>query len=181
LQVAFAEVLKNKDGKSKGVAIVEMVTKQGATKCIDVLNRQVHGGRTLSAKEIRVGFWLCFTDAFSEFLGFSLVIDYHSIFRVDFPTQMLEVPDLMQYSFQDPPAFFRRIKEESGIDFLGGAGDRRESVRRRPLPERRPSPGLRSNDTYGLSTTFLDSLGLRPPLVNRVFVTNVKTFDHLQK
>lgn len=53
------EVLKNRDGKSKGVAVVELATKEGANKTIDVLHRKVVGGRTLSAKEIRV--WICFS------------------------------------------------------------------------------------------------------------------------
>lgn len=55
-EASFVEILKNRDGKSKGVAIVELVTKDGAKKCIEALHRTEIGGRTLSAVEIRVCF-----------------------------------------------------------------------------------------------------------------------------
>lgn len=69
--------------------------------------------------------------------------------------------------FQDPAAFFRKNE-----DFLGGAGGR--DRRRGSSRDRRPSPGLSYvGETYGLSQNFLESLGLKLPLVNRVFITNV--------
>lgn len=52
--MSFVEILKNRDGKSKGVAVVELTTKEGARKCIDALHRKEIGGRTLTASEIRV-------------------------------------------------------------------------------------------------------------------------------
>ncbi|KAI6182898.1 hypothetical protein M3Y97_00430000 [Aphelenchoides bicaudatus] len=121
-EVSFVEILKNRDGKSKGVAVVELVTREGAKACIETIHRKEVGGRTLSVKEIR-----------------------------------------------DPAAFFRKIKDETGVDFLSRDGERRAAPR-----ERRPSPGLPlAYETYGLSNSFLENLGLRPPLVNRVFVTNI--------
>jgi hypothetical protein len=124
--------LKNREGKSKGVAVVELVTKEGATNCIAALHRQNIGGRNLSAVEIR-----------------------------------------------DPAAFFRKIKDDTGVDFLDrGGADRGRDRRRAHSRDRRPSPGLPgSGDTFGLSSSFLDSLNLKPPLVNRVFVTNVLYFE----
>lgn len=117
------EVLKNRDGKSKGVAVVELVTRDGAKACIEAVHRKEIGGRTLSAKEIR-----------------------------------------------DPKAFFAKIEQETGVDFLTRGSDRRHA----PARERRISPGLPlSYETYGLSMSFLENLSLKPPLVNRVFVTNV--------
>jgi RNA recognition motif-containing protein len=122
--VSFVEILKTREGKSKGVAVVELVTREGSKACIEALHRKEFGGRTLQAKEIR-----------------------------------------------DPKAFFGKIEQDTGVDFLvRGAGDRRPA----PSRERRISPGLPvAYETYGLSMSFLDNLGLRPPLVNRIFVTNV--------
>jgi len=55
-----------------------------------------------------------------------------------------------------------------------GGADRGRDRRRAHSRDRRPSPGLPgSGDTFGLSSSFLDSLNLKPPLVNRVFVTNI--------
>ncbi|CAD5209944.1 unnamed protein product [Bursaphelenchus xylophilus] len=123
-EVQFVELLKNKDGKSKGVAVVEFTSKESAQKTIEVLHRENIRGRVISAKEIR-----------------------------------------------DPQAFFRKIKEESGIDFL------KDNNKRDRVPvsrDRRSSPPLRTPaETFGLSSSFLDSLNLKPPLVNRVFITNI--------
>ncbi|CAD5206796.1 unnamed protein product [Bursaphelenchus okinawaensis] len=123
-EVQFVELLKNKEGKSKGVAVVEFTTRESAQKTIEAIHRENIRGRAVSAKEIR-----------------------------------------------DPQAFFRKIKEESGIDFLKDTGKRDRVPASR---DRRSSPVVRGPiETYGLSSSFLDSLNLKPPLVNRVFITNV--------
>ncbi|KAE9551810.1 hypothetical protein FO519_004981 [Halicephalobus sp. NKZ332] len=73
---------------------------------------------------------------------------------------------------RDPIGFFRRIKQDIGVDFLanrvvlpgrGGGGPRRREIEDDPL----------DTETYGLSPTFLAKLNIKPPLVNRVFVTNI--------
>ncbi|KAI6178184.1 hypothetical protein M3Y98_00473200 [Aphelenchoides besseyi] len=121
--VSFAEILKTREGKSKGVAIVELKSRDEANKCIDAIHRHEVGGRNLSAKIIR-----------------------------------------------EPIPFFRKIREDTGIDFLARTLERPRG--RRVSVERSPSFS-QSYDTYGLSTRFLESLNLKPPLVNRVFVTNI--------
>jgi hypothetical protein len=83
---------------------------------------------------------------------------------------------------QDPVAFFRKVKEDTGVDFLapngrlsrgstgmggGGGGGMRGGP-----PERMPSSG--TYDTFGLSPVFLHQLGIEGPLCNRVFVANVR-------
>ncbi|KAI6241449.1 SUPpressor [Aphelenchoides fujianensis] len=90
-EVAFAELLKTADGRPKGSAIVQLVSREAVGTCIDALHQQTVGGRTVSAQRIR-----------------------------------------------DPVAFFRNIKTETGVDYLEPP-----------------------------------HLGLRPPLVPRVFVTNI--------
>ena len=71
-----------------------------------------------------------------------------------------------------PPQDRRRQGPGGG----GGGGNMGAPMRRRRLSnDLRASPGVGAvGDTYGLNTTFLDSLNLKPPLVNRVFVTNVR-------
>lgn len=84
---------------------------------------------------------------------------------------------------QDPVAFFRKVKEDTGIDFLasgsgsrmfGGGGGRGESGRggRGPSLDYRPAPPV-AFETYGLSHAFLRTLNIEGPLCNRVFVANV--------
>jgi len=142
--VNFVETLENKDGKSKGCAVVEFKHRDAAIKCVEVIHRTEIKGRLVVAKEIR-----------------------------------------------DPNAFFRKVKEDTGVDFFGsrsggggggGGGGRGDRDRDRE-PYRRTSDGPRGggftsafagdNNTYGLSNAFLDQLNIKPPLVNRVFVTNV--------
>ena len=71
-------------------------------------------------------------------------------------------------------AFFRVLKNNEGIDFMAN----RNAVpgrggSHRPRKEREDDSGAFDNETYGLSPTFLSQLSIKPPLVNRVFVTNV--------
>lgn len=75
-------------------------------------------------------------------------------------------------------AFFRELKTNNGIDFLANrniiSGGRNGP---RPRRERQEvGGGANDNETYGLSPTFLGNLNIKPPLVNRVFVTNVGFF-----
>jgi hypothetical protein len=79
--------------------------------------------------------------------------------------------------FEDPIAFFRKVREDTGIDFLGG-GDRPERTRgggssafdRDAVSN---SLSINESETFGLSPSFLRQLGIGTPLCNRVFVTNV--------
>jgi hypothetical protein len=79
-------------------------------------------------------------------------------------------------AFQDPVAFFNKVKEDTGIDFLKsngglarGTGGSREM--RAPVPG--GGGGVGMFETYGLSPAFLRQLGIEGPLCNRVFVANV--------
>ncbi|KAI1715913.1 RNA recognition motif domain-containing protein [Ditylenchus destructor] len=130
-EVTFVETLEDRDGKSKGCAVVEFKALDSAVKCVDVMHRQEIRGRQIVAKEIR-----------------------------------------------DPTAFFRKVKEDTGIDFLGSGGrdrDRQTSApaRGRFPPPTRQLPTAADNETYGLSPAFLDQLNIKPPLVNRIFITNI--------
>ncbi|KAI1698852.1 myelin expression factor 2 [Ditylenchus destructor] len=42
-----------------------------------------------------------------------------------------------------------------------------------PPPPTRQLPTAADNETYGLSPAFLDQLNIKPPLVNRIFITNI--------
>uniref|UniRef100_A0AC34QL34 RRM domain-containing protein n=1 Tax=Panagrolaimus sp. JU765 TaxID=591449 RepID=A0AC34QL34_9BILA len=71
---------------------------------------------------------------------------------------------------RDPIGFFRKIKNDIGVDFLanrtvlpGRGGNRRREADDEPVDA----------DTYGLSPSFLAKLNIKLPLVNRVFVTNI--------
>ncbi|KAH7700667.1 RNA recognition [Aphelenchoides avenae] len=55
-EVAFVETLENKDGRSKGCAIVEFKHKDAAAKCVEAMHRTELNGRQIVAKEIRVSF-----------------------------------------------------------------------------------------------------------------------------
>ncbi|KAH7721986.1 Protein C25A1.4 [Aphelenchoides avenae] len=131
-EVAFVETLENKDGRSKGCAIVEFKHKDAAAKCVEAMHRTELNGRQIVAKEIR-----------------------------------------------DPVAFFRKVKEDTGVDFLGGEGgagrggggggrDRRFSDGPRHVPIRN-----NDNETYGLSPAFLNQLNIKTPLVSRIFISNI--------
>lgn len=76
---------------------------------------------------------------------------------------------------KDPIAFFRKVKEDTGIDFLGG-GDRPERSRGGGGNFDNGGSGgvtINENETFGLSPNFLRQLGISTPLCNRVFLTNV--------
>ncbi|KAL3080330.1 hypothetical protein niasHS_012435 [Heterodera schachtii] len=73
---------------------------------------------------------------------------------------------------RDPIAFFRKVKEDTGIDFLGG-GDRLERSRGPPSRSGGGSVSINENETFGLSPSFLRQLGISTPLCNRVFITNI--------
>ena len=91
---------------------------------------------------------------------------------------------------RDPQAFFRKIKEETGMDFMGssdggggfgggsggrGSGGGRSGGRDRDRGDRGglSRGGGGSYETYGLSPDFLRRLGIDGPLCNRVFVANL--------
>lgn len=69
---------------------------------------------------------------------------------------------------QDPVAFFRKVKEDTGVDFLNGlhGGTATASLDTRNRQEEQ-------FETYGLSPAFLRQLHITGPLTNRVFVSNV--------
>lgn len=69
---------------------------------------------------------------------------------------------------QDPVAFFRKVKEDTGVDFLNGlhGGTAAASLDTRNRQEEQ-------FETYGLSPAFLRQLHITGPLTNRVFVSNV--------
>uniref|UniRef100_A0AC34FSM5 RRM domain-containing protein n=1 Tax=Panagrolaimus sp. ES5 TaxID=591445 RepID=A0AC34FSM5_9BILA len=75
---------------------------------------------------------------------------------------------------RDPMGFFRHILKNEGIDFLANRNliPGRQGYRQRREREE-DNGGVSENETYGLSPTFLGQLNIKPPLVNRVFVTNI--------
>ncbi|CAB02757.1 RRM domain-containing protein [Caenorhabditis elegans] len=52
-EVAFCELLEDRNGKPKGNAVVEFETREGAEKCVENLQKFDWKGRTIIAKEIR--------------------------------------------------------------------------------------------------------------------------------
>jgi hypothetical protein len=74
--------------------------------------------------------------------------------------------------------FFRHLKNNEGIDFLANRDliPGRTGYRQRREREDDTGNTVSDNETYGLSPTFLSQLNIKPPLVNRVFVTNVCFF-----
>ncbi len=54
LQVNFVEILEDRNGKSKGAAVVEFREKESVAKCIEALHRFQMKDRLVVAKEIRV-------------------------------------------------------------------------------------------------------------------------------
>ncbi|EFO17232.2 hypothetical protein LOAG_11268 [Loa loa] len=69
---------------------------------------------------------------------------------------------------RDPVAFFRKVKEDTGVDFLNGlhGGTAAASLDTRSRQEEQ-------FETYGLSPAFLRQLHITGPLTNRVFVSNL--------
>uniref|UniRef100_A0A915PZ19 RRM domain-containing protein n=1 Tax=Setaria digitata TaxID=48799 RepID=A0A915PZ19_9BILA len=69
---------------------------------------------------------------------------------------------------RDPVAFFRKVKEDTGVDFLNGlhGGTAAASLDTRNRQEEQ-------FETYGLSPAFLRQLHITGPLTNRVFVSNL--------
>jgi RNA recognition motif-containing protein len=76
---------------------------------------------------------------------------------------------------RDPMGFFRHLKNNEGIDFLANRDliPGRTGYRQRREREDDTGNTVSDNETYGLSPTFLSQLNIKPPLVNRVFVTNI--------
>ena len=67
-------MLEDRDGRSKGCAVVEFKHREGANKCIDNMHRTELHDRLIIAKEIRVNICLNFlfswkTYCFTGFLG----------------------------------------------------------------------------------------------------------------
>ncbi|TKR93795.1 hypothetical protein L596_008190 [Steinernema carpocapsae] len=73
---------------------------------------------------------------------------------------------------RDPVAFFRKVREDTGVDFLNGrsGGEGFDGFGRGR--DRMPAVG-ESGETYGLSPVFLQQLHIDGPLNNRVFVANL--------
>ncbi|VDK44826.1 unnamed protein product [Anisakis simplex] len=117
-EVNFVEILEDRNGKSKGSAVVEFREKDSVQRCVEALHRYPLNDRMLAAKEIR-----------------------------------------------DPIAFFRKVKEDTGVDFMNNLHGRSPADNR----SRRDEPF----ETYGLSPTFLRQLFIDGPLTNRVFVSNL--------
>ncbi|KAM3720909.1 Myelin expression factor [Dirofilaria immitis] len=69
---------------------------------------------------------------------------------------------------RDPVAFFRKVKEDTGVDFLNGlhGGTATANLDTRNRQEEQ-------FETYGLSPAFLRQLHITGPLTNRVFVSNL--------
>ncbi|VDK88502.1 unnamed protein product, partial [Onchocerca ochengi] len=69
---------------------------------------------------------------------------------------------------RDPVAFFRKVKEDTGVDFLNGlhGGTAASNLDTRNRQEEQ-------FETYGLSPAFLRQLHITGPLTNRVFVSNL--------
>ncbi|VDK79203.1 unnamed protein product [Litomosoides sigmodontis] len=69
---------------------------------------------------------------------------------------------------RDPVAFFRKVKEDTGVDFLNGlhGGTAAANFDARNRQEEQ-------FETYGLSPAFLRQLHITGPLTNRVFVSNL--------
>uniref|UniRef100_A0A1I7WVM9 RRM domain-containing protein n=1 Tax=Heterorhabditis bacteriophora TaxID=37862 RepID=A0A1I7WVM9_HETBA len=76
------------------------------------------------------------------------------------------------FGIQDPIAFFRKVKEETGIDFLTKTGGGPMSRSRESESERPARTG--TYDLFGLSPEFLRQHGIEPPLCDRVFIANVR-------
>uniref|UniRef100_A0A1I7ZH48 RRM domain-containing protein n=1 Tax=Steinernema glaseri TaxID=37863 RepID=A0A1I7ZH48_9BILA len=73
---------------------------------------------------------------------------------------------------RDPVAFFRKVREDTGVDFLSGrGGDAAFGGLGRDRGSGMP-PG-EVGETYGLSPAFLKQLHIEGPLNNRVFVANL--------
>ncbi|VDM24447.1 unnamed protein product [Toxocara canis] len=117
-EVNFVEILEDRNGKSKGAAVVEFREKDSVQRCVETLHRYPLNDRMLTAKEIR-----------------------------------------------DPIAFFRKVKDDTGVDFLNGLHGRSQMETRSIRDD--------SFDTYGLSPAFLRQLNIDGPLTNRVFVSNL--------
>lgn len=91
---------------------------------------------------------------------------------------------LIQQSYifvQDPERFFAKVKEDTGIDFLGrgdrggpsgGSGQGGGRGGGGP-PGSHQAPPQPTFETYGLNYQFLQQLGITSELTNRVFVANV--------
>lgn len=68
---------------------------------------------------------------------------------------------------RDPAAFFRKVQEETGVDFLAKCG----GTTRGRSDERPARTG--SYDLFGLSPEFLRQHNIDPPLCDRVFIANL--------
>ncbi|GMR55646.1 hypothetical protein PMAYCL1PPCAC_25841 [Pristionchus mayeri] len=88
--------------------------------------------------------------------------------------------NIVAKDIKNPEAFFKIIKEETGVDFLdkgrGGGGGARGGGPGGP-PRRRDSPprngGEMEYELYGLSPQFLKKMAITPPLSTRIFAANI--------
>ena len=71
-------------------------------------------------------------------------------------------------AIRDVPSFFRKVKEDIGVNFLNGT-----ITREAPASQRQTALSNLSYELYGLSIDFLRAHSIEPPLCSRVFVANV--------
>lgn len=122
-----------------------------ATKCVEVMHRMPLKDRNLVVKEIRVS-------------------SYFLLFAINIHKCVL--------AFQEPERFFRKVKEETGIDFMANRSGAQSLVNMGSNGGGSGSSvSARANyETYGLSPTFLKQLGIEGPLCSRVFAANVSRY-----
>ncbi|CAD6184772.1 unnamed protein product [Caenorhabditis auriculariae] len=78
--------------------------------------------------------------------------------------------NIIAKEIRDPIAFFRGIKEETGIDFLAKTGG---SGRGQTQSESERPARSGTYELFGLNVDFLRQLHIEPPLCDRVFVANL--------
>ncbi|GMT29294.1 hypothetical protein PFISCL1PPCAC_20591, partial [Pristionchus fissidentatus] len=90
--------------------------------------------------------------------------------------------NMVAKDIKNPEAFFKMIKEETGVDFLDGARGRADGTggarggpggpqRRRDSPPR--NGGEENYELFGLSPQFLKKMSITPPLAARIFIANI--------
>ncbi|KHJ48888.1 hypothetical protein D918_01193 [Trichuris suis] len=84
---------------------------------------------------------------------------------------MLKDRSIVVKEIREPERFFKKVKDETGIDFFANRSYS-APVPYTPVEDEGP-PMSDGYETFGLSPLFLSRLGIQPPLTNRVFVSNV--------
>ncbi|XP_037091197.1 myelin expression factor 2-like [Pollicipes pollicipes] len=141
--VSFVEVFHDEKGQSRGCGIIEFDSPELVDKALEIMHRYELKGRNIVVKE-----------------DFGVERDrYGRILRGDSRPE-------------GPPG------RERGMDarrpgpggFRGGERDERPRL---GAPGPPGPPEAKYTNTYGLNVSFLESLGIDGPLVNRVFVANL--------